>query len=231
MSVWLNGNITQPFQIVGLPAESPDPMATGLPLVPNGPPVCTELCADGKCCLVGQAASFGVTGIQNEFVIVARDRYGNEITKGGESFSIDVVGNTVGEGSVKDLGLGQYLARYRVLTKGLYTLSIRMRGIHIGMLYDDCPGIDKQCFLGSPFQNLLVSPRGTGLEGLIISGDLGQETNQEVCAYARMSVRVHTYVCVGMGMFLKAWNVAVFLQKRLLISVLLQWRFVSFVLS
>jgi hypothetical protein len=175
MTVLLNGEMGKPFQIIGFPANVSDPAGTGLPLLPNSPPGCTEVCSDEKCCLAGQAASFGIVGVQNEFIIVARDRFGNEMTKGGDSISVDVVGKTIGEGSVRDLGTGQYLVRYRTLVKDTYTLSIRMRGIHIGMLYDDCPGPDNQCFMGSPFQNLLVSPPGTGLEGLIIYGDLYNE--------------------------------------------------------
>lgn len=162
LTVSMNELKTAPIQVAGYPAEVPDPSATGLPYAPADN--CPELCSDNNCCLVGEGASYGYIGVQNTFIIEARDVYGNKMTSGGQPFSIEVVGQTLGEGSILDLGDGQYLARYKVLVKGIYTLSVRLRGMHIGRLYDDCSSLTKQCWKGSPFVNLGLSPMVSSID-------------------------------------------------------------------
>ena len=188
LSVVMDGVETAPMSVGGLPAEVPDPAATGLPFAPYAPPDCLEQCDDGNCCLVGEGASYGYIGVQNTFMIEARDTYGNKMTKGGEPFTIEVVGQTLGEGSMLDLGTGQYLARYKVLVKGTYTLSVRLRGMHIGKLYDACASYTSLCIKGSPFLDLALSPMGTGLEGIIFTGDLFRENGWFVSSQYTTSI-------------------------------------------
>ena len=178
LSVAINGNISKtPQMIRGYPAPSADPTQSGLPYIGNDGLLCKDVCSDEKCCLYGETVSFGLTGTDMTFEIFSRDRFGNDLTRGGETFTLDISGPMIVSGMIEDLENGRYIAKYKVLLQGVYVVALRLRGIHVGKMIDECPEADVQCFGGSPTFGLHVSEPGTGLEGLIFSGDLPPSTS------------------------------------------------------
>lgn len=173
LTVSINGNAsTTPQLIRGYSAPTADPRQSGLPYIDNDGVTCQDICSDGKCCLLGETVSFGLTGLDMTFEIVARDRFGNIMTRGGESFTLDISGPMMVSGLVEDLKSGRYIAKYKVFLKGVYVVALRLRGIHVGKMVDECSEIFEQCFTGSPAFGLQITNPGTGLEGLKLSGDL-----------------------------------------------------------
>ncbi len=122
-----------------------------------------------KCCLIGEGASHGIVTIVGKdmaFLVQARDRFGNSMSQGGDSFSIIVQGPSLGESSITDYSQspGMYLAQYIVYVPGTYDLFVKLRGVHVGVMFDSCDKSNLTVIKGSPFTNLEVSNPGTGLE-------------------------------------------------------------------
>jgi len=173
LSIAINRNASETTQLIrGYPAPSANPVQSGLPYINTDGMLCKDVCYNGKCCLYGETVSFGLTGTDMTFEIISRDRFGNDMTRGGETFTLDISGPMMVSGMVEDLEDGKYIAKYKVLLKGIYVVALRLRGIHVGKMVDDCPELDVQCFGGSPAFGLQISDPGTGLEGLIFSGDV-----------------------------------------------------------
>jgi len=160
--------------IEGFPASRADPVASGLPFLPSSALGCTDICTSGLCCLTGEGASFSQATRDTTFVIQARDKFGNDMTSGGEVFEADIAGPMQALCTVEDLETGQYMIKYKVLIPGTYVLSIRLRRVHIGIMYDSCPDKTVQCFKGSPNGELVIGQLGSGLEGLILKGASGE---------------------------------------------------------
>ena len=138
----------------------------------SDPSFCLKKCSSTfQCCLIGEAASYGIVGQDMTCIIQARDAFGNNMSNGGDTFSIAVQGPSLGESSVSEYNAsnGQYLAQYRVFVAGTYTLIVQLRGVNVGVLYEDSGQVDTVLFKGSPFSNLQISNPGTGLEGLYVS--------------------------------------------------------------
>ena len=177
LSVSIGGQATSNPQLLrGYPAPKADPLQSGLPYMAYDGILCKDICEGERCCLLGERVSFGNTGSDMTFEIVARDRFGNDMTQGGETFTMDVSGPMMVAGMIDDLGTGKYIAKYKVLLKGVYVVAIRLRGIHVGKMQDVCDSEGKQCFAGSPAFGLQITDPGTGLEGLVFRGDLPPAT-------------------------------------------------------
>ena len=173
LSVELSEDVTY-HTIEGFPASRADPVASGLPFLPSSALGCTDICTSGLCCLTGEGASFSQATRDTTFVIQARDKFGNDMTSGGEVFEADIAGPMQALCTVEDLETGQYMIKYKVLIPGTYVLSIRLRRVHIGIMYDSCPDKTVQCFKGSPNGELVIGQLGSGLEGLILKGASGE---------------------------------------------------------
>ena len=65
-----------------------------------------------------------------------------------------MAGPTLAETSIVDNEDGTYGGRYRVLMKGRYTLSVRLNGIHVGVLWNGIQGSNP--IEPSPFRYLDV---------------------------------------------------------------------------
>ena len=95
-------NITDTDQMVIPTVCSPSSLASaetsGLIFVPTSSSDCLKECPVlDRCCLLGVGASYGVVGKDMTFLIQARDRFGNSMSLGGDSFSIFVQGPSLGE--------------------------------------------------------------------------------------------------------------------------------------
>ena len=106
----------------GLPAQTSDPKTSGVSLTAQGMPH-------------AKAISVGTAGVEGTFTLNARDQFMNPRSVGGDAFTVEVVGPTLGETSVSDNGDGTYAASYKVQRKGRYQLRVRLNGIHVGMLW------------------------------------------------------------------------------------------------
>ena len=71
-------------------------------------------------------------GIAADLVLSARDRYGNELLVGGEDWLIELNPATEegspGIGSFEPSESGRYAGQYTLTTKGLYFLTVKLRG-------------------------------------------------------------------------------------------------------
>ena len=106
----------------GLPAQTSDPKTSGVSLNAQGMPH-------------AKAISVGTAGVEGTFTLNARDQFMNPRSVGGDAFTVEVVGPTLGETSVSDNGDGTYAASYKVQRKGRYQLRVRLNGIHVGVLW------------------------------------------------------------------------------------------------
>lgn len=89
-----------------------------------------ELADPDQCEMVGEGSSRAVAGERSQFEIIAKDVNGDEISEGGEHFSIvlflDSDPSVRVQGTVKDLDNGRYLADYTPEKSGQYTLEVHL---------------------------------------------------------------------------------------------------------
>jgi len=81
------------------------------------------------CLLVGDAVTKGIAGIENKFIIQARDFDENELTEGGETFEVKLFLKSAAKshpvvGTVKDLENGKYEVTYVPEIAGEYRMEI-----------------------------------------------------------------------------------------------------------
>ena len=174
--------------VTGYPAESSSPQASGVALSHAGIPY------DAK------AISVGTTGIAGTFRVYARDQFGNDRTLGGDAFSLEVAGPTLAETSIVDNEDGTYGGRYRVLMKGRYTLSVRLNGIHVGVLWNGIQGSNP--IEPSPFRYLDVYEVAPPFAAVVLSGVglsqsiAGEKASFTIRAEDGLSTRT---CCTGVG--------------------------------
>jgi len=174
--------------VTGYPADASSPTFSGVALSQKGIPY------------DAMAISMGTTGIPGTFRIYARDQFGNARTLGGEAFSLEVAGPTLGETTVVDNQDGSYDGSYRVLTKGRYTLSVRLNGIHVGVLWNGIQGF--KLVEASPFRFLDVYEVAPAFAAVVLSGSglsqaiAGQKASFTLKAEDGLSTRT---CCTGVG--------------------------------
>jgi hypothetical protein len=126
--------------VTGNAAQASSPSTSGITLSAAGVPY-------------APAISVGTAGIDGTFTLQSRDQFGNSISVGGEVFTIEVAGPDLGLTFITDLKNGTYLATYKVLQKGRYQLSVRLNGIHVGVLWS-AQLENSTIVFGSPFKLL-----------------------------------------------------------------------------
>ncbi len=174
--------------VTGYPADASSPTFSGVALSQNGIPY------------DAMAISVGTTGILGTFRIYARDQFANARTLGGDAFSLEVAGPTLGETTVVDNEDGSYDCSYRVLTKGRYMLSVRLNGIHVGVLWHGTQGF--KLVEASPFRYLDVYEVAPAFAAVVLSGSglsqaiAGQKASFTLTAEDGLSTRT---CCTGVG--------------------------------
>lgn len=87
-----------------------------------------------RCTVEGTGARTGVAGTEADFVLQARDEYGNERSEGGDNVEVQLVHTTSGikvDAEVVDLNNGQYSISYTPPESGTYNLVVRCNDVQI----------------------------------------------------------------------------------------------------
>ena len=114
-----------------------------------------------------ESISVGTAGIQGTFKLHARDEFWNTLSVGGDVFTLEVAGPTLGETAVLDRADGSYYASYKVQQKGRYKVSVRLNGIHVGVLFQS---LGSTAIQPSPFGNLDIYENAPPFAAVSLAG-------------------------------------------------------------
>eukprot|EP00698_Gefionella_okellyi_P019273 TRINITY_DN5888_c0_g1_i1.p1 TRINITY_DN5888_c0_g1~~TRINITY_DN5888_c0_g1_i1.p1 ORF type:complete len:5059 (-),score=1335.09 TRINITY_DN5888_c0_g1_i1:98-15274(-) len=81
--------------------------------------------------VIGDEPSDFIAGNEVQFMLQARDEFGNDRTVGGDAFEVDVTGPEGGVARIEDNGNGTYTIRYGGRRVGEYVINVRCGGEHI----------------------------------------------------------------------------------------------------